>query len=191
MVIKFKNTKLYLYKYSKKLIQLLQIELGRNRTRSYSSGSVSAPINTSKENLSRSLESKLKESANEFSFNISGNSYGLNVNDGRKQGSPPPISEIIDWIKAKPVRLRDVGGRFTKRDDVTINRIANNISRSIGLNGIRPTNFIDDAIEKSMDHLNSIGEAVGEDVMLNIEDILLKAGYIKKGDNYTIENGTN
>lgn len=187
MVVKFKNTKLYLYKYSKKLIKLLQIELGRNRNRRTASGSsVSAPIN-SEGKLSESLAVKLKETADRFSFDISGNSYGLNVNDGRKKGSAPPVSEIISWIKAKPVRLRDSKGRFITRNDITINRIAHSISRSIELNGITATNFIDDAIEKSMEDLNTIGNAVGEDVMLNVDDILLKAGYIKKGENYTIK----
>lgn len=188
MIVKFKNTKLYLLKYSKRLIKLLQIELGRNRNRRYRSGNnVSAPINTSEENLSKSFEIKFKESPSSFSFNILGLKYGMNVNDGRKPGSPPPVSEIIKWIKKKPVRLRDSEGKFVRRDDLTINRIANNISRSIGVNGIQPTNFIDDAIEQSMEGLNTIGEAVGQDVSLNVEDILLKAGYIKKGENYTLK----
>lgn len=35
-----------------------------------------------------------------------------------------------------------------------------------------------------MAELNNLGDQVGKDVMLNVEDILIKAGYIKKGDNY-------
>ena len=36
--------------------------------------------------------------------------------------------------------------------------------------------------------LNKLGEAVGQDVLLNVDDILLKAGYIKKGDSYIIKS---
>ena len=39
-----------------------------------------------------------------------------------------------------------------------------------------------------MDKLNKLGAAVSEDVSLNLDDILVKAGYVKKGENYIIEN---
>lgn len=189
MLNKFKNTKSYLDGYSKRLIKLLRIEIGRNRTRSYESGrTYSNPIdNTGK--LRQSLEFIAKDTKSGFSFDIKGNQYGMAVNDGTKQKSPP-IEKIITWIQQKPIRLRDSKGRFVTASESKIRSLAYVISRSIGANGIKKTNFIDDAIEKSMADLSKLGESVGKDVLLNVDDILLKSGYIKKGDNYIIENAS-
>ena len=50
-----------------------------------------------------------------------------------------------------------------------------------------PVGFIDEAIDKSMDKLNKLGNAVSKDVQLNLDDIFEKAGYIKKGDSYELK----
>jgi hypothetical protein len=38
-----------------------------------------------------------------------------------------------------------------------------------------------------MEKLNKLGEVVSQDVSLNLDDILIKSGYIKKGDNYILK----
>jgi len=187
LIQQFKNTKLYLEGFSNELIKFMKIELGRNRTRTYPSGNrVSSPINFSK-SLSNSLKLVQKESGSSHDFNITGNQYGLNVNDGRKAGSPPPLGDIVQWIKLKPVRLRDFRGRFATANEGSINGLANNIRRSIGMYGIKPTNFIDDAMDKSIEKLDRIGTPLIKDVELNLDDIFEKAGYIKKGDSYELK----
>ena len=186
MLNKFKNTKSYLDNYSKELVKLLKIEIGRNRTRSYKSGrSYNSPIDNTG-SLRESIESLAKESANGFGFNIMANEYVLAVDKGSKQKSPP-IENIIDWIRSKPVRIRDSKGRFVQATDYRVRGLAFVIARKIGRDGIEATGFIQDAINQSMDKLNKIGAAVAEDVSLNLDDILVKAGYVKKGENYIIK----
>jgi len=188
MLNKFKNTKSYLDNYSKELVKLLKIEIGRNRSRNYASGTYNSPIDASGR-LKESIEAIAKETSKGFQFNIMANDYALNVDQGRGQGRYPDIYNLINWIRTKPVRIRDIKtGRFVKSDDYAIRGLAHNISRKIAREGIKPTNFISDAIEDSMVKLNKLGEAVGQDVLLNVDDILLKAGYIKKGDSYIIKS---
>lgn len=186
MLNKFKNTKAYLQNYSEELIKLLKIEVGRNRSRSYVSGTYNSPIDATGK-LKESIEAIAKETSKEFSFNIMANDYAINVDQGRGQGRYPNIDNLIEWIKAKPIRIRDSKGRFVTANDYAIRGLAHNISRKVAREGIKPTNFISDAIEDSMVKLNKLGEAVGQDVLLNVDDILLKAGYIKKGDSYIIQ----
>ena len=193
MLNKFKNTKAYLDNYSKELVKLLKIEIGRNRTRSYSSGrSYNSPIDNTG-SLRESIESLAKESANGFGFNIMANEYGLAVDKGTKQGQPPVykpttnIQDLMQWIRSKPVRIRDSKGRFVQATEYRVRGLAFVIARKIGRDGIEATGFIQDAINQSMEKLNKLGEVVSQDVSLNLDDILIKSGYIKKGDNYILK----
>ena len=95
MLNKFKNTKAYLDNYSKELVKLLKIEVGRNRTRTYSSGTYNSPIDASGK-LKQSIEAIAKESSKSIGFNIMANDYALNVDEGRGQGKYPPVEDIID-----------------------------------------------------------------------------------------------
>lgn len=191
MINKFKNTKAYMDNFSSELVKLLKIEIGRNRVRQYNrkngSSTVNAPIDATG-SLRGSLQSLAKERENSYSIKIEGNQYGLAVDKGRAPGRFPNIGDIADWIRNKPISIRDIRtGKFKTKTDSSINSLAYVIGRSISQKGIKPTNFISDAIEMSMGKLDKLGDAIGEDVMINVEDILLKAGYIKKGDNYIIE----
>ena len=188
MLSKFKNTKSYLDNYSKQLVKLLKIEIGRSRSRTYSSGrNVNSPIESSG-SLRDSIQSAIKEGKNGFSFNIMANDYIKTVDQGRPAGSSVPIQDLIQWIKTKPIRIRDSRKQFIKVNDLVIRGIATNIARKIDREGIRATNFISEAIEDSMGKLNLLGNSVGKDVSINLDDILLKAGYIKKGENYILQN---
>ena len=187
---KFKNTKAYMDSYSKELIKLLRIEIGRNRSRTYKTGTYNKQIDYTG-NLRRSLEAIVKQKPKSINLDIKGLGYGQRIDQGLAQSKQPPLGEIVEWIKKKPISLRDSKGRFVTATDAKIRGIAFAIAKS-KLQPKQPVNFIDEAINQSMDKLNNIGGAIAKDVELNIEDILLKAGYIKKGENYIIEkDGTN
>ena len=191
MINKFKNTKSYLDNFSQEVAKLLRIEIGRNRKRRSMNPrgrNITAPINTSRNDaLRRSISIESKEGDNNAIYNIEALSYGLAVDKGRKPNQKPPSSSaILQWIKDKPVRLRDAKGKMVSMNNNQKKGLAGVIARSIGFYGIAPTNFISEALEASMGKLDALGSAVGQDVMENVEDILLKAGYIKKGDNYEI-----
>jgi len=194
MSIKLKNTEAYMYGFSKRLIRLLKIEIGRNRTRNYRGKTVNAPIDNTG-SLKNSLElaftkSKLNKSISGGSFNltIKGNSYGEKIDEGGLVKAK--VSDIIKWIKRKPVKLTDARGRFVKVDDFKINRLANNIVRKLNGNtgdGIKATNFIGDAIEIAMQQINSIEEPVEKDIYLNIDEIFKRAGYEERGGEYRLK----
>ena len=116
LVERFKNTKMYMESYSEELVKLLQIEIGRNRSRKYKTGTYSNPIDYTGR-LRRSLEitSRLKDGL--INFNIKGLSYAQKVDEGKPQSKQPPLEPIVEWIRKKPVRLRDTSGQFAKLTD--------------------------------------------------------------------------
>jgi hypothetical protein len=188
IVAKFKNTDAYMKSFSKRLVELLRIELERNRTRSGSRGSYSGKINDTGE-LARSLKSMYQKTDSGFSYDIRGLEYGKAVDEGRKGGRPPSTDVLIPWIQSKPIRLKDATGKFAKVKDkqYRIKQLAFAIQKKIRREGIRPTNFIGDAIEIAMQQINSIAEPIEKDIHLNLDEIFKRAGYTKKGDDYIIE----
>ena len=183
---KFKNTQSYLDNYSSKLTKLLKAEIQSSRSRNYVSGSYSSPINTTG-SLANSLSKINKITSNKLSFQILGNSYGSKLDKGNAQGRMPNVQSLVKWIQDKRLTLSDLqtGEIISLSDIKKVKRIAYFIGRKIALKGTPETKgFISNAIEKSMVELNALGSQVSKDVSLNVDDILLKSGYIKKGDSY-------
>lgn len=183
---KFKNTQSYLDNYSSKLTKLLKAEIQSSRSRNYVSGSYSSPINTTG-SLANSLSKLNKITSNKLSFQILGNSYGSKLDKGNAQGRMPNVQSLVKWIQDKRLTLSDLqtGEIISLSDIKKVKRIAYFIGRKIALKGTPETKgFISNAIEKSMVELNALGSQVSKDVSLNVDDILLKSGYIKKGDSY-------
>lgn len=175
--------------FSDKLIKLLKHEITRERVRTYKSGkSINSPINSSGQ-LAESLSKKFNKQSDGFSFDIMGNAYGQLVNDGGIPDSTLPdlVRGIVSWMGAKPVTLNS--GRTASSDmgDKATLGAANNIARSIKQIGIKPTGFINSAIENAMNQLNAIDDSIVKDIELNIEEILIGAGYAKKGNNFILE----
>ena len=190
MNLKLKNTKVYLRGYTDRLIKLLKREITRSRVRTYKSGSSNYPINDTG-SLANSIKSLRVKNTNEgFSYGIEGNSYAIPLNEKKKRNKAPRIENIISWIQSKRITLTDGGKPVSVNDLPKVKSIAFAISRSIGRDGVKETGFINSAIEKSKSDLNKLGSAIGKDILLNVDDILLKAGYIKKGENYIIENAS-
>jgi len=184
---KYKNTQKYLDNYSDKLKKLLKLEIERSRNRNYAGGSINSPINTTG-SLANSLSTFSKITPDKLTFGITGNAYGNKLDQGNPQGKAPDIRGIIKWIKDKRITLVDYRNNnkpISLNEVNKVERIAYYIANKIALKGTPETaGFISKAIEDSMVELNGLAKEVGEDVSLNIEDILIKAGYIKKGDNY-------
>lgn len=191
MSLKLKNTKVYLRGYTDRLIKLLKREITRSRVRTYKkSRSSNYPINDTG-SLANSIKRLRVENTNEgFSYGIEGNSYAIPLNEEKKRNKAPRIENIISWIQSKRITLTDGGKPVSVNDLPKVKSIAFAISRSIGRNGVKETRFINSAIEKSKSDLNKLGSSIGKDILLNVDDILLKAGYIKKGENYIIENAS-
>jgi len=185
LVAKFNNTNAWLNGFSDRLVKLLRIEVSRNRTRRYQNGrSITAPIDSSG-SLRSSLEAVKKNYDDGFGSNIMGNDYADKINDGGRAN--PSIGSLISWIRKKPVTLQTTGNRVVNLTEGRIKHLAKNIKQSIESIGIKETGFIDDAVEDVMKEINSIDSALAKDIGLDIDRILITAGYTKEGDNYIIK----
>lgn len=192
MDLKLKNTKIYLRGYTDRLIKLLRAEITRSRVRTYGKSGKSSnyPINDTGSLANSIKRLRVKNTKNGFSYDIEGNSYAIPLNEKKKRNKGPRIEHIISWIQSKRITLTDGGKPVSVEDLPKVKSIAFAISRSIGRDGLKETRFINSAIEKSKSDLNKLGAAVGKDLLLNVDYILSKAGYIKKGENYIIKNAS-
>lgn len=133
------------------IIEAAQRELGAYRTvngkkrRSVASGT-----------LKKSLTYKFTKRYNNpvLSFSASGKAgdYIRFVAEGRRKGAKmPPIEPILEWIRIKPIRLKNKGGGFAKQTPQALRSAAFNIARSISKKGIQPFPFYDEAIKNVME----------------------------------------
>ena len=106
-------------------------------------------------NLLNSLTYKLRIRYNKptIDFTVKGDAgrYADVIEYGRKPypGDPtkrPPYRDIMQWIKIKPLKLRNRQGEFIKSTESAIKSAAIAIAKSIGENGIVGINYYQDAI---------------------------------------------
>jgi len=107
--------------------------------------------------LSKSLYYNLKFRYNKptLDFTVSNDQAGKYadvIEFGRTPGAKmPPIQPIIDWIKIKPLKLRNRQGEFIKSTESAIKSAAFAIAKSIGKNGIEGINYYGEAIDDTWD----------------------------------------
>ena len=91
--------------------------------------------------------------------------YGLNVDKGRRAGKGVPPQALIDWIKKKPLRIRDLEtGSFVKQTESRVKGLAYVINRKIKKYGKPATNFFTDAYESQEDKfMAEMQEAIAQD----------------------------
>lgn len=115
--------------------------------------------------LSRSLKSKRKN----LIVGIEMLHYGHFVDWGRQPGSWPPVDAIREWIRVKPIRLRDDGGRFMKQTPAAMNSLAFLIGRAIAKHGIKRTDFFTKPFDE---HYAKYLESIGENMEKDLDNIL-------------------
>lgn len=101
--------------------------------------------------LLNSLTYKLRIRYNKptIDFTVKGQAgnYADVIEYGRKPGAKrPPVSAIEQWIRLKPLKLRNRQGEFIKSTETAIKSAAFAIAKSIGENGIEGINYYQDAI---------------------------------------------
>jgi hypothetical protein len=87
----------------------------------------------------------------DFTVKDAAGKYADVIEYGRKPypGDPtkrPPYRDIMNWIKLKPLKLRDRQGQFIKSTESAIKSAAIAIAKSIGENGIEGISYYQDAI---------------------------------------------
>ena len=66
------------------------------------------------------------------------------VENGRRPGKFPPIDNILDWVKAKPLLARP---NRLDRKEITPKQLAFLVARKIATSGIQPGNQLEEAID--------------------------------------------
>ena len=187
MSLKLKNTEKYLKNYAKGLLDFTIKELDRNdRTRNYNTQSITSAI-TASGSLKDSLRIVQKKGESILQLNLEGNSYAEQIDEGTTSTSVSK-DKLIQWIQNKN-GFKDLKGNIIKLTDTKkIDRIASLISKSLKLKGIKATNFLSDIVKLKFIELNNIEDIVKKDIDIDFDNILLRAGYKKKGkETYIIE----
>ena len=176
--IKLKNTEAFLKAYMERLETLTKIEIGRNRTRTYPSGrTYNSPLESSG-SLRDSIDIKKTNISNALlAYGLEGNDYALDINKGTPKSQTPSKAELISWIKAKPVTLRNKKGKILKRTEGAISSIAKRMQDSHKIHGIAPVPFLTQAVQDSMKHLDGMGVAIVHDIADSVEQFLINIGY--------------
>ena len=190
--IKLKNTEAFLKAYMERLETLAKIEVGRNRKRTYPKGrKVNSPLNSSG-SLRDSIESKKQEVSNALmAFGLMGNDYALDINSGTPKSKAPSESKLVNWIKTKPVQLRDKKGRIMKKTEGSIKTVAKLMQSSQKIHGIAPVPFLEEAAKDSMKHLNGIGLEIAYDITENVEQFLINIGYEEVNGEFKLKEKNN
>jgi hypothetical protein len=181
MSLKLKNTEKYLKEYTKRLLDSTIKELDKqNRIRKYNSQTITSPI-TASGSLKESLNIVEKKSNSILHLNIEGNAYGEQVDEGTSSTSVSK-GKLIQWINNK-TGFKDLNGNVIDLSNTkNVAKIAGLISKSLKLKGIKPTNFLTDIVNSKIMDLKNINNPIIKDLELNVDDILIKSGYKKKGE---------
>ena len=78
----------------------------------------------------------------------------------------PPSGPIMEWMRAKPVRLRDASGKFVKQTESRLKSAAFLIARSIKRKGIVGLRYYTVALETIVpQYREELGEALAQDLV--------------------------
>jgi hypothetical protein len=120
--------------------------------------------------LRDSIKTNVVQSQDQTVIQVIGEEYARWVQSGRLPGKRGvPISAIEKWIKDRGLQGRDKKGKFIKRTSFAF-AIQNNIKKF----GIRPSNFLDVALEtiaNDQEIMGLLGDAAYEDLINLIEGI--------------------
>lgn len=159
--------------FADKVIEKAQLNLGVVKSyRSKATGKTYRKRLDASKRLRNSLASELKVRAEDGRF-VKGFvtfkmlDYGQVVDKGRKAGkgiSEAGQKSVIEWIKKKPLKLRDADGKFVKLTDARLKGMAYVISRNMKKYGKEPTNFFTDAYNSQEESLfEAMQEAIAQD----------------------------
>jgi len=158
---------------AKRFVELMQSDyrmkrkVGKNFTNAVASGT-----------LEKSLKYRLQIKGQNINVSIyakgKASKYFLAREDGRKPGKQPPVSAILDWMRIKPIKLRDKeSGKFKKPTEALKKQVAFLIARKIGREGIKGWHAFDYAMENIWDEYEAkIFEAFGKDFGANLDNEL-------------------
>lgn len=106
--------------------------------------------------LRGSLKYELGLIAERMFFNFySTEEYAMAVHEGRKPGKMPPTKPLMEWMRQKPLKLRNPKtGAFESPTERRKQNAAFGIAVNIKKFGIKPTYFFSDAVETELDKMD-------------------------------------
>jgi len=156
--------------FADNVVRLAKINIGKTYTAKNSRGKSYKKRIDNSGKLRNSITSELKTRTEDGRFSkgfiiFKMLEYGLNVDKGRRAGKGVPPKVLIDWIKKKPLRIRDLKtGSFVKQTESRVKGLAYVINRKIKKYGIPATNFFTDAYESQEDKfIAEMQEAIAQD----------------------------
>ena len=162
--------------FADNVVRLAKINVGKTYTAKNSKGKSYKKRIDNSGNLRNSITSELKTKTKDGRFSkgfiiFKMLEYGFNVDKGRRAGKGVPPQVLIDWIKKKPLRIRDLKtGSFVKQTESRVKGLAYVINRKIKKYGIPATNFFTDAYDSQEEKLFSqLQEAIAQDNIDYIE----------------------
>jgi len=182
MEIRFKNTEAYVKSFAEtKLIQYFLESYETTRSRGFGGSSQVRSSGAGGQSLNVIVEN------NGLDINLYGNSYLQGVDEGTVPFSPN-VNAIKDWIRQKPVTLKDFGGKEMPRTESNIASVAYKIGEAISLRGIAPARYIGEVVERAFENIvDEMNAPLKEDVKDKLEEILKSVGYTKQGDTYVLK----
>jgi hypothetical protein len=145
----------------------LKRKVGKNFTNAVASGT-----------LEKSLKYRLQIKGQNINISIyakgKASNYFLARENGRKPGKQPPIDAILDWLRIKPIKLRDKqSGKFQKPTEALKRQVAFLIARKIGKQGIKGWHAFDYAMDNIWDEYEAkVVAAYGKDFSATLENQL-------------------
>ena len=159
------NVEQILNEFGERVTRLAKINIGATRlVKNRKGNTVKRKIDFSG-NLRKSIKYEVEVFKNSFGFYIEMEDYGKDVDQGQPAGSKPSIPDLKNWIKYKPVRLRDSQGSFVKMTNLRVVSFAKLIQKNIQKHGTAATNFISEPFSAEFKKLpDELIEAFGLDV---------------------------
>lgn len=157
---------------AKRFVELMQSDyrmkrkVGRNFTNAVASGT-----------LEKSLKYRLQIKGQSINISIyakgKASQYFLARENGRKPGKQPPVDAILEWMRIKPIKLRDKeSGKFKKPTEALKRQVAFLIARKIGRDGIKGWHAFDYAMENIWDEYEAkVVEAYGKDFGASLDGL--------------------
>jgi hypothetical protein len=157
---------------AKRFVELMQSDyrmkrkVGKNYTNAVASGT-----------LEKSLAYRLKIKGKSIDISVyakgKASQYFLARENGRKPGKQPPVSAILDWMRIKPIKLRDKeSGKFQKPTEALKKQVAFLIARKIGRDGIKGWHAFDYAMENIWDEYEAkVVAAFGKDFGASLDGL--------------------
>jgi hypothetical protein len=156
---------------AKRFVELMQSDyrmkrkVGKNFTNAVASGT-----------LEKSLKYRLQIKGQNINVSVyakgKASQYFLARENGRKPGKQPPVDAILEWMRIKPIKLRDKeSGKFKKPTEALKRQVAFLIARKIGREGIKGWKAFDYAMENIWDEYESkVVAAYAKDFTATIEN---------------------